>query len=572
MRNFALPGARAERLIPFCSPRETRGAGEKNGLRLAGYPGLRGRLASTLLMLVLPVVAGLAANGWGVETAEAQVSLGGDAEEAPAEETGPTSPAASPKERVSDVESASEKVRRRASRIGRRDRRARRGASREAQWRHQKIPEAQREKTRVGRWMRAPEERFEMTPEQLAVIEELNAIGYLSGTQEASGFSGVTRHARGKTYDGLNLYTSGHAPSAFVVDMTGRVLHEWHHRFDAVWLEDTKGARQVGAEHWRRVYLYPNGDLLAIHDRLGIIKLDKDSNLLWENRNDAHHDIDLGENGDIYVLTSDAHVVPDVNRRTPTLEDFITVLGPDGKQKQSLSLVQALKNSDFEALWQRAKRRGRDLFHANTVTLLDGAIADDCEPFKKGCVLTSLRNLSTLAVVDLDSESIVWICQDVFKAQHDPTILPNGNLMLFDNTGMRDRSRVIEYQGCSKEIHWEFRGTEDVPFFSRTCGAAQRLPNGNTLITESDGGRVFEVTADQEIVWEYYNPHRSGAENEFIATLFDMVRLAPDFPRDWMRGDAEPEPAQEPAQEQDLEAVGTECPAADSEAATVAEE
>jgi len=37
-------------------------------------------------------------------------------------------------------------------------------------------------------------------------------------------------------------------------------------------------------------------------------------------------------------------------------------------------------------------------------------------------------------------------------------------------------------------------------------GYAQRLPNGNTLITESSFGRFFEVTKQGEIVWEYVNP------------------------------------------------------------------
>jgi hypothetical protein len=43
-------------------------------------------------------------------------------------------------------------------------------------------------------------------------------------------------------------------------------------------------------------------------------------------------------------------------------------------------------------------------------------------------------------------------------------------------------------------------------FFSPRMGCAQRLPNGNTLITESSFGRFFEVTKEGEIVWEYVNP------------------------------------------------------------------
>ena len=75
---------------------------------------------------------------------------------------------------------------------------------------------------------------------------------------------------------------------------------------------------------------------------------------------------------------------------------------------------------------------------------------------------------------------------------------------------------------------------EEDPFFTATCGTAERLPNGNTLITESDNGRAFEVTPDKEIVWEFYNPHRAGPDDEYIATLFEVIRLPSDFPTDWV--------------------------------------
>ncbi|OPZ08885.1 MAG: hypothetical protein BWZ10_02614 [candidate division BRC1 bacterium ADurb.BinA364] len=43
-------------------------------------------------------------------------------------------------------------------------------------------------------------------------------------------------------------------------------------------------------------------------------------------------------------------------------------------------------------------------------------------------------------------------------------------------------------------------------FFSAYRAGVQRLPNGNTLIAESDAGRIFEVTPEKEIVWDYYHP------------------------------------------------------------------
>ena len=74
-------------------------------------------------------------------------------------------------------------------------------------------------------------------------------------------------------------------------------------------------------------------------------------------------------------------------------------------------------------------------------------------------------------------------------------------------------------------------------FSTVTCGSTQRLPNGNTLVTESDSGRAFEVTADREIVWEFYNPARVGKKGELVATLFEMIRLDAAAASEWLPGE-----------------------------------
>ena len=63
----------------------------------------------------------------------------------------------------------------------------------------------------------------------------------------------------------------------------------------------------------------------------------------------------------------------------------------------------------------------------------------------------------------------------------------------------------------------------------------------NTLINESDGGRSFEVTPEHEIVWEFFNPHRGGADLEYIACLYDLRRIAAES-LTWLAGSAEQRP------------------------------
>jgi len=98
---------------------------------------------------------------------------------------------------------------------------------------------------------------------------------------------------------------------------------------------------------------------------------------------------------------------------------------------------------------------------------------------------------------------------DSFGMQHDCEALPNGNITLFANgtsTTTNPFSRVIELDPRTHKIVWEYRGKPSYTFFSPHISGAQRLLSGNTLICEGQWGRLFEVTPENEIVWEYISP------------------------------------------------------------------
>ena len=100
-------------------------------------------------------------------------------------------------------------------------------------------------------------------------------------------------------------------------------------------------------------------------------------------------------------------------------------------------------------------------------------------------------------------------------------------MLIFDNKDSSNRSQVLEFDPFTQKIIWEYSRKKEYEFFSRTCGSNQRLPNGNTLITETDMGKAFEVTYDKEIVWEYVNPYRAGEQKKLLAIVPEIVRLDP---------------------------------------------
>ena len=117
----------------------------------------------------------------------------------------------------------------------------------------------------------------------------------------------------------------------------------------------------------------------------------------------------------------------------------------------------------------------------------------------------------------------------LWRGQHQPTMLENGNLLLFDNQGLSGtQSRILEIVPLTQEVVWSYQGSEESRFFSDTCGSSARLDNGNTLITETDNGRAFEVTAAGDIVWEYMSPFRPSEDPSFVASLFEVIRIDPN--------------------------------------------
>jgi len=370
----------------------------------------------------------------------------------------------------------------------------------------------------------------ELNSEQRSAIERLSSIGYVGGTRIATK-AGVTLHETDRAQTGLNFFSSGHAPEAVLMDMDGAVVHRWHRGFFELWPDSTESPHNPDTRWWRRCHLLPNGEVLAIFEGLGIAELDHESNVVWANANGAHHDLAVLPDGGIYVLTREAHIVPWYDPEQPVLEDFVSLLDSRGEEQSRFSLLEAFEQSEQRGVWRdggsRPGRRG-DVFHTNSLEVLDGRLADRDPAFARGNLLLSMLKLDAIAVVDPRTRRVVWARTGVFRRQHDPSILPNGNLLLFDNVGLGERSRVLELDPLSLETVWSYEGSDTRPFYSEKLGASQRLSNGNTLITESDGGRAFEVTPGGEIVWEFHNPHRTGDSGDLVARISEMRRLPPE--------------------------------------------
>ena len=89
---------------------------------------------------------------------------------------------------------------------------------------------------------------------------------------------------------------------------------------------------------------------------------------------------------------------------------------------------------------------------------------------------------------------------------------------------------MIEVEPRTGAIVWEYHDQSLFDFFSPYISGAQRLANGNTLICEGCDGRIFEVTVEGQVVWEFVSPHfvvepgRPGLNN----WVFRAFRYTPE--------------------------------------------
>jgi outer membrane protein assembly factor BamB len=257
-----------------------------------------------------------------------------------------------------------------------------------------------------------------------------------------------------------------------------------------------------------------------------------------------------------------------------------------------LGLSEAAKNAIYR--WGHIKDRidahpgqnadgdmGADWAHVNSMAYLGLNKWYDSgdERFHPNNIIFDCREIGAVYIISKKTGEVVWhVGPDwestmalrrlgPFIGQHHAHMVPKGlpgegNILVFDNGGeagygspnpgapygvmyyKRGYSRVVEFDPITLEIIWEYNAENAGygrsfynRFFSWYVGSAQRLPNGNTLITEGCHGRIFEVTSEKEIVWEYIHPFTAYRRDEGIKEKMEDYRYvfrAFRYPYEWL--------------------------------------
>jgi hypothetical protein len=323
--------------------------------------------------------------------------------------------------------------------------------------------------------------------------------------------------------------------------MNGNIVHSW-----------TCAASDTAI--WEHAVMLDNGDLFVTRKMSSLIRLDWDSNLLWEVPLEVHHEITPLPDGTVYTIAREIKTHRELKVRFPSiirisadgkiidrwstydhLEEIKAVF--DQRSFMDTILDEILKEGDSTLVknimnqpgmfWLRATREYLDYLHMNTISRIsDTPLGRLDTRFKEGNLLICFRNVNQIGVLDGDSKEVLWAWgEGELRWPHHPTMLENGNILIFDNGVKRHYSRVIELEPTTEEIVWEYKANPPTSFYSAQRGSAQRLPNGNTFICDGNSGRAFEVDSSGEIVWEWFNPDLKKGRREQI---YRMTRLSLD--------------------------------------------
>ena len=358
--------------------------------------------------------------------------------------------------------------------------------------------------------------------------------------------SGVEVHAPEKVAEGVTLIASSWGDYDWlngirVIDKNGAVLHKWNINPAEVFPESphedlAKGTKNFPENYFHGSYLFANGDLLFNIEYLGLVRMNSCGEILWKLPYRTHHSISRNEDGNFWVsgqtwvTADDERIALFPGLQPPFVEETAVLVAPDGEILKEISLLESIYNAGVQDQFWKTRHISGDVTHLNDVEELTTAMAASFPQFEAGDLVVSMKHISAIFVLGQDDGELKWIKDEDMLLQHDPDFEASGNIVLFDNRTDTDPSLNGRYLGGSRiiaidpasgatEVLYPIR--DDQFFYTSTGGKHQLLENGNRLITEAIAGRVFEIDADGEMVWEWF---QQPYDSELVAEVLEGTR------------------------------------------------
>ncbi len=341
--------------------------------------------------------------------------------------------------------------------------------------------------------------------------------------------TGLTVLDAGRATPGFTLYSPLWRKVTYLLDMDGKIVHQWE-------LPGCPGGY---------ARLLPNGNLFySTHTESGppfpggasgglMREVDWDGNVIMEVRDDwQHHDCRRLENGNVLYAAWE-EMPEDATKKV--------VGGVEGSEFEGRIFNDLLREvtPGGETVWEWHAYPDMEVENYPIHPLTGRRVfawCNTCCPLPGGDVLIILRQINLVGIIDRESKRFKYEHQNLeWGHPHDAKMLENGNILMFANgmntTAAHPHSYITEFDPKTNETVWEYKSDPTTFFYSHHISGCERLESGNTLICEGSFGRVFEVTPDGEIVWEFINPDFDKMfMGETVNWVFRAFRYAESSP------------------------------------------
>lgn len=378
--------------------------------------------------------------------------------------------------------------------------------------------------------------------------------------------------ARGFLFSPSSCYPT---PMAYVVDHNGAVLHTWSHTAHQPRADDNPPNYLRG---WNHVEVDSGGSLFAVVPLRSLLRLTPDSELEWACDVAAHHDLALADDGSVLVLTEAPRLVPTGESSHVVLDNLVAFVSADGTLTRQVSLYDLLRthpsllrliDATIERRSEALRRRGWptaedqvppdvadetreilrtgthpgerrralqllralpgkpcDILHTNTLEILD---THPSGLWRAGDVLLCIRELDVVVVADLERGEVRWFWGvGELSGPHQPSALPDGRILIFDNGVSRQRSRLVIVDPRTDQTVWIWSAQPPESFHCPLAGGCERLPDGNLLVTNSTAGAAFELAPDGEVVWQLELPAALYGPERRRVSIYRMSAVPPE--------------------------------------------
>lgn len=282
----------------------------------------------------------------------------------------------------------------------------------------------------------------------------------------------------------------------------------------------------------------PDGSVLFNFEYQATVKLSRCGAREWILPERSHHTISPAAAGGVWIAGRAVLNAPDDPAYHPMTnplrdsgwieDDELLHVSAEGEVLARKSVFRMMMENGLEPLLTAnglQLRRGvladNEILHLNHIEELSPELAPAFPMFEAGDLLLSVHDFNLVMVVDPDEWKVKWHSVGPWVRQHSARFLPDGTIAVFNNNAYtyaldpagRDPAEGLSFSDVravdpgtgAEHVVYGDRAGEDLASVER--GFIQPTVSGGLMITETAGGRAFEIDRDRRVVWEYINRH-----------------------------------------------------------------